>query len=62
MLDYKTFEMQDSYLEIPAEVSKISASFSFYIQTSSATCVVKVYGDCFENWLQKEFASQWGVW
>jgi hypothetical protein len=48
-LNYKTSEMQDSHLEIPAEVSKIGASFSLYVQTSSATCIVEVHSDCFEE-------------
>jgi hypothetical protein len=42
-------DTQGSYLEVPAKVSKISASLSTYIQTFGAACVVKIYSDCFEE-------------
>lgn len=41
--------MQQLYLEVPAKVSKIGASFSLYIKTFAAACVVEVNADRFEE-------------
>jgi len=58
MILCKTFKVHDLYLEVPAEVSKIRASFSLYIETFSTACIIEVDADCFEERFQKTFVSQ----
>ena len=45
----KHVKTQNSYLKVPAKVSKICASLSTNIQTFGTACIVEIDGDCLEE-------------